>query len=131
MSTSVKKKKRKERKPLDKDKATTITCIVCPTCCDLETDGAEVNGARCLKGENFALQEVVMPLRVVTTTVRCEIREGVRMIPVKTTAPVPLARIFEIMKSIKALRLSRVPGYGSLIHVDTPKEPVELIVTGD
>jgi CxxC motif-containing protein len=131
MSTSVKKKKSKERKPLDKDKAKTITCVVCPACCDLETDGAEVNGARCLKGENFARQEVVMPLRVVTTTLRCETREGVRMIPVKTTAPVPLARIFEIMKSIKALRLSRAPGYGSIIHVDTPQEPVELIVTGE
>jgi CxxC motif-containing protein len=131
MSTSVKKKKSKERKPLDKDKATTMTCVVCPTCCALETDGAEVNGARCLKGENFARQEVVMPLRVVTTTVRCETREGVRMIPVKTTAPVPMAQIFEIMKSIKALRLYRVPGYGSIIRVDTLKEPVELIVTGE
>ena len=126
-----KKSKRKTDKPLDRTKAKQFTCIICPTCCELETDGSEVNGALCPKGESFARQEMVMPLRVITTTVRCETAEGVRMIPVKTTSPVPIARIFEIMKWIKALRLSRVPPYGSLITVDTLEEPVELLVTGD
>jgi CxxC motif-containing protein len=131
MNACVKKKKIKERKTIDKNKARTITCIVCPTCCDLETDGAEVNGARCLKGETFARQEMVMPLRVVTTTVRCETPEGVRMIPVKTTSPVPMAQIFEIMKSIKGLRLSEVPAIGATITAGPVESPMELVVTGE
>ncbi len=131
MNASVRKKKSKERKPIEKDKARTVTCIVCPTCCELETDGAEVKGARCVKGEAFARQEVLMPLRVVTTSVRCETPEGARMIPVKTAAPVAMAQIFEIMKSIKALSLSRVPEFGSIIRVDTVEELVEFIVTGE
>jgi CxxC motif-containing protein len=131
MNASVRKMKSKERRPIDKDKARTVTCIVCPTCCELETDGVEVNGARCVKGEAFARQEVLMPLRVVTTSVRCETPEGARMIPVRTAAPVAMAQIFEIMKSIKALSLSRVPDYGSVIRVDTGEESVDLIVTGE
>ena len=126
-----KKSKRKPDKPLDRTKARQFTCIVCPTCCELETDGSEVNGARCPKGEAFALQEMVMPLRVITTTVRSETAEGARMIPVKTTSPVPMERISEIMKGIKSLRLSGVPPYGSLVKVDTLEEPLELVVTGE
>jgi CxxC motif-containing protein len=131
MNASVRKMKSKERRPIDKDKARTVTCIVCPTCCELETDGVRVNGARCVKGEAFAHQEVLMPLRVVTTSVRCETPQGARMIPVRTAAPVAMAQIFEIMKSIKALSLSRVPDYGSVIRVDTGEESVDLIVTGE
>jgi len=85
-----KAKRKKAEKPLNRDKAKRYTCIVCPACCDLETDGVEVNGARCPKGEAFARQEMIAPLRVITTTVRCETAKGVRMLPVKTACPVLL-----------------------------------------
>lgn len=125
-----KPKRKKEPKPLNRDKAKRYTCIICPACCELETDGIEVNGATCQRGEAFARQETVMPLRVVTTTVRAQTTEGDKMVPVKTTCAVPMARIQEIMKAIKALRLAEAPSYGSLITVDAVEDPVELIVTG-
>jgi len=126
-----KKTRKKAGKPLDSARARQFTCIVCPTCCELETDGCGVNGARCPKGDAFARQEAVMPLRVITTTVRCETPEGVKMVPVKTTSPVPIAKIFEIMKGIRALSLSEVPSIGTKINVGTEGEPVELVVTGE
>jgi CxxC motif-containing protein len=126
-----KKSKGKAEKPLDRDKARRFTCIVCPTCCELETDGTEVNGARCPKGETFALQEMVMPLRVITTTVRCETSKGVAMLPVKTACPVPLSGISEIMRRIKSLRLSEILALGSRIEAGSPAEPLDLIVTGE
>jgi CxxC motif-containing protein len=131
MATKGKKKsKRKAEKPLDKNKTRRFVCIVCPACCELETDGAEVNGSRCPKGEAFARQEMVMPLRVITTTVRCETSKGVRMLPVKTACPVPLSRAPDIMRQIKSLRLSEVPPIGSRVEAGSSAEPVELIVTG-
>jgi len=126
-----KKKTKKTPKPLDRTRAKQFTCIVCPACCELETDGVEVNGARCPKGEQFALQEMVMPLRVVTTTVRAETTGRIRMVPVKTEAPVPMARIAEIMKEIKALRLAKVPSMGAKIVTGPRETPVEWIVTGE
>jgi CxxC motif-containing protein len=133
MEKPLKKKARrkKEPKPLNKDKAKQYTCIVCPTCCDLETDGVDVNGARCPKGEAFARQEMVSPLRVITTTVRCETPKGVRMVPVKTACPVPLALIPEVMKQVKALRLSEIPAIGTVLKKGSPSEPVEWMVTGE
>ena len=119
----------KAGKLLDKGKARRFICLVCPTCCEIETDGTEVIGSRCPKGEAFALQEIVMPLRVITTTVRCEPSKGVRMVPVKTACPVPLSRFPDIMRQIKSLRLSEVPPIGSRIEAGSSAEPVELVVT--
>jgi CxxC motif-containing protein len=126
-----KTRRKKEQKPLNKDKAKRYTCIVCPTCCDLETDGVDVNGARCPKGEAFARQEMVSPLRVITTTVRCETPKGVRMVPVKTACPVPLALIPEVMKQVKALRLSEIPAIGTVLKIGSSSESVEWMVTGE
>jgi len=126
-----KTKRKKEQKPLNKDKAKRYTCIVCPACCDLETDGVDVNGARCPKGEAFALQEMVAPLRVITTTVRSETSKGVRMVPVKTACPVPLALIPQVMKQVKALRLSEIPPIGTLLKTGSSPESVEWVVTGE
>ena len=125
------KTRRKAEKPLDRDKAKRYTCIVCPACCDLETDGMEVNGARCPKGEAFARQEMIAPLRVITTTVRCETSKGVRMLPVKTACPVPLALIPDVMKQVKALRLSEIPVIGTRLETGSSSEPVEWVVTGE
>lgn len=125
------KPRRKAQKPLDRDKAKRYTCIVCPACCDLETDGVEVNGARCPKGEAFARQEMIAPLRVITTTVRCETPKGTRMLPVKTLCPVPLALIPEVMKQVKALRLSEIPAIGTRLTTGSSSEPVEWVVTGE
>ena len=126
-----KTKRKKEQKPLNKDMAKRYTCIVCPACCDLETDGEEVNGARCPKGEAFARQEMIAPLRIITTTVRCETSNGVKMVPVKTACPVPLALIIEVMKQVKALRLSEIPAIGTLLKTGSLSESVEWVVTGE
>ena len=130
-ATEKKTKRKKEAKPLNRDKAKRYTCIVCPACCDLETDGVEVNGARCPKGEAFARQEMIAPLRVITTTVRSETSKGVRMLPVKTACAVPLALIPEVMKQVKALRLSEIPAIGTMLKTGSSSESVEWVVTGE
>lgn len=122
---------KKPKKKLAGNRTTSYICIVCPNCCELETDGTEVTGARCEKGETFARQEAVLPLRVITTTVRCDTEKGTRTLPVKTAVPVPLASFPDIMKEIKKLRLRVIPGIGSRITTKDPAKPVELIVTGE
>ena len=108
-----------------------FVCIICPQCCELETDGSEVVGAHCKKGVEFARQEAILPLRVITTTIRYK-RNGLeKMIPVKTACPVPLPQIHDIMRQIKKVRLAEIPAIGSRITVPGDSEPLELIVTGE
>ena len=107
------KKKRKEKPPVVFSGPTkNYICITCPNCCALETDGTQVAGAHCQKGEAFACQEWIEPRRVITTTVRVETEKGTHILPVKTAAPVPLSRLQAVMKAIKALRLTEVPPPG-------------------
>lgn len=127
-----KEKKRKRLTKQDLGKPTkSYTCIVCPTCCELETDGSGVVGARCPKGEEFARQEWISPLRTITTTVAAKTPQGLRMVPVKSAAPVPLAEMPVLMKQIKALSLSEAPPIGSRIPIRSGTESLDLIVTGE
>ncbi len=126
------KKKRKEKPRVAFSGPTkNYICITCPNCCALETDGTQVAGARCQKGEAFACQEWIEPRRVITTTVRVETEKGTHILPVKTASPVPLSQMSDIMKKIKALRLREVPPLGSRIIVSEDPEPLEVIVTGE
>jgi CxxC motif-containing protein len=126
------KKKRKEKPRVVFSGPTKhYICITCPNCCPLETDGIQVAGALCEKGQAFACQEWILPRRVLTTTVRVETKKGTHILPVKTAAPVPLSRLQAVMKAIKALRLGEVPPLGSRITVIEGPEPLDIIVTGE
>jgi CxxC motif-containing protein len=131
MEEKSKKKKRDKKNIILKEPTRKYVCVICPNCCELETDGSNTLGAKCEKGEAFACQEWVQPLRVLTTTVRCETEKGVRVLPVKTAFPVPLSRVSPIMKEIKALRLSEVPPIGSKLTVENLTEPLDLVVAGE
>ncbi|HEX2965097.1 MAG TPA: DUF1667 domain-containing protein [Syntrophorhabdaceae bacterium] len=114
-----------------KQRARRYTCIICPNCCQLETDGVDVVGAGCEKGEVFARQEWTEPLRVLTSTVRCETAEGERIIPFKTVSPVPLSRALAIIKEIRSLHFPEVPPIGTRVDVKNLEKPVEIIITGE
>ena len=68
-----------------------LTCVECPMGCRIEA-GVEngvavyVKGNSCPRGKLYAETEVVRPMRVLTTSVRCT--DGT-MLPVKTDKPVP------------------------------------------
>lgn len=79
-----------------------LTCIICPMGCPLQIeleDGrvVKVSGNTCPRGEKYAIQECINPMRTVTTTVRCE--DG-QMIAVKTDRPIPKDKVSECMKII-------------------------------
>ena len=79
-----------------------LTCIVCPRGCALtvELDGDKVVGVSgniCKRGEAYAEAECTRPVRTVTSTVRC--KSG-KVVAVKTNAPVPKSKVFDVMKEI-------------------------------
>ncbi len=79
-----------------------LTCIVCPMGCDVEVEYENgkvlsVVGNTCPRGKSYAESEVTNPVRTVTTTVKSA--EG-KIIPVKTSAPIPKEKMFEAMNII-------------------------------
>ncbi|MBO5753348.1 MAG: DUF1667 domain-containing protein [Proteobacteria bacterium] len=86
---------------------TPITCVCCPfgCCLDVEHEDKQVitvSGNRCPRGAKYAAQELVDPRRSLTTTVAITGASMARL-PVKTTAPVPKARIVQIARDVQKI----------------------------
>ena len=73
-----------------------LTCIVCPMGCLLtvteDADGLHVSGNTCPRGEKYAVQEVTLPTRVITSSVKLT-GGALPLCPVKTAAPVRIGQI--------------------------------------
>jgi CxxC motif-containing protein len=86
-----------------------FVCVVCPIGCEIDVvhDGSKIismEGNKCEKSEEFVNQELVEPMRIVTTTVRIQ---GSRwpVIPVRTDKAVPKRLFPRIMRQLRRIKL--------------------------
>lgn len=113
------------------DKA--LTCIECPLGCRLSVDVenckvVKVTGNKCPKGETFAIAEVENPTRILTASVLAE-GLALRMVPVRTDAPIPRGKISEAMQEVRKLVVTKPLGVGHIIVRNFLGLRVNLIAT--
>lgn len=81
-----------------------LTCIICPRGCALTAaingDQVTVTGHTCPKGEEYAINECLHPVRTVTATVRVANRRNT-MVSVKTETPVPKDSMMDVMEALR------------------------------
>ncbi|GFP25440.1 MAG: hypothetical protein DDT20_00364 [Firmicutes bacterium] len=88
---------------------TKLICITCPVGCRLEVthEGktiVKVEGDECKKGIDYAETELSDPQRMVFTVVR--VKDGLHpVVPVRSTEPVPKAKIFPILRRLREVEL--------------------------
>ena len=91
-----------------------ITCIACPRGCVMEADiqGEQitVTGNACPRGEKHAMDEILYPVRSLTSVIRVSNRQDT-MVSVKSAAPVAKEKLFNIM---------------SVIHETTVQAPISI-----
>ncbi len=89
-----------------------LVCIVCPNGCRLEVElvegetlqVGEVSGNLCDKGPGWAEQEILNPVRNIASSIL--VRGGAfPLVSVKTDAPIPRGKIFDVMEEIKRLEV--------------------------
>ena len=82
----------------------TLTCIICPRGCTLNTaivdEKVSVSGHTCPKGAEYAVNEILHPMRTVTATVRVANRENT-MVSVKTERTVPKECMMSVMDVLR------------------------------
>lgn len=110
-----------------------LTCVECPMGCQIEVDMngdniLEVRGNSCPRGKTYAENEVVCPVRVLTTTVRAN--NGTTMVCVKTDKPIKKSEIFEIMKKINAVKCDLPVKVGDVL-VENIADGANLVATGN
>lgn len=96
-----------------------MACIICPRGCALEIDleNLTVTGNTCLRGEEYARQEVTCPMRTLTTALRVANRENT-MVSVKTAAPIPREKLMDAMEALKALPVTAPITLGQVLLED-------------
>ncbi len=88
---------------------TKMICITCPMGCSLEVthEGetvVNIDGATCKRAETYVKEELTDPRRMVATTVR--VKGGIHpLVPVRTAAPVPKGRIFDLLQALREVEL--------------------------
>ena len=107
-----------------------LTCIICPRGCALTAEvsehGVTVTGHSCPKGEEYAVNECLHPMRTVTATVRVTNRPNT-MVSVKTAQPVPKERMMEIMALLRQTQVQAPVAIGDVILTDV--WGTEIVIT--
>jgi CxxC motif-containing protein len=110
-----------------------MICIECPLGCPLSVDiennkVVATRGNKCPKGEAYAANEVQDPRRILTSTVLCE-GLGLKFLPVRTDQPVPKAKLLDLMREIRSVRLKIPVEVGDIVKANLLDLGVNLIAT--
>jgi CxxC motif-containing protein len=117
-----------------------LICIGCPLGCQLLVELAaepglnedcirSVSGYECPRGEAYARNEVLRPLRMVTALVAVAGRT--QPLSVRTRSPIPKSLIFDCLRAIRALTLTAPIHQGDCILADVLGTGVDVIATRD
>ena len=99
-----------------------MTCIECPKGCrlEIEADGARLislSGHECTRGSLYARQEIEAPVRTLTTSILTRGLE-LKMLPVRTSKPIPKEKLFEAMVAVKLITLTTPVKAGAVVAAD-------------
>ncbi len=110
----------------------TVTCINCPMGCRVEAEiengeVVSVKGNNCKRGETYARQECVRPMRMVTAALAVE--GSATPLSVKTASPVPKEMIAECMKEIGSAKVVLPVKIGDTVVENVCGTGVNVIAT--
>jgi len=109
-----------------------ITCVICPEGCriSVKKSGLEysITGNKCPRGKEYALNELVMPRRILTTSVKV-LNGKLPLASVKTTGPIDRAVILEKMNMISRIAVEAPVEIGDVLIDDIDGEGTSLVAT--
>lgn len=104
-----------------------ITCIVCPNGCEIEIDGERISGYTCKRGLEYAKEEMISPKRTITSTVK--IKNSNEVCPIKTSKPIPKDKIFQVLKEINHVEVSKPIKMHTVVIENVLNLGVDIITT--
>lgn len=111
-----------------------LVCIVCPRSCRMtitsEGDELVVIGNTCKRGKEFAVNEMTDPRRTVCTTVRTSF-PNVPVLPVRVSGAIPKNRIFDLMREVNRITVSKRIGREEVVVPNILDLGVDLIATSN
>lgn len=110
-----------------------FVCVICPIGCEIDVvhEGSRIvsmEGNKCKKSEEFVRQELVEPMRILTTTVRIR---GARwlVIPVRTDRSVPKRLFPRIMRQLRRVELQAPVNMQDVVIKDVAGTGANVVAT--
>ena len=114
---------------------TELNCIVCPMSClisveldDTSGEMISISGNTCKRGENYALNELINPMRQLTSTVAIQ-NAAYSRLPVILSSEIPKGKIFDVMECIKEVTITAPVSIGDTIISDVCGLGVDVIAS--
>ena len=108
-----------------------MICIICPNGCKLEVtygDSITVKNALCPKGEQYARDELMNPVRNLTSTVK--VLDGVLpLVSVRSTKPIAKDKLTEMVRFLKTMEIKAPVEFQQIICEDIFNTGVDIIAT--
>ena len=108
-----------------------IICITCPKGCRLcvdEKNDYKVTGNSCPRGAKYGRNELLHPVRVVTSTVRIS-GAAIPRLPVKTDRPLPKEKVFACMDLINKISARSPVHVGDVLSSHILDTDVNIVAT--
>ncbi len=107
-----------------------FTCIICPLGCSIEVEMEggkikEIRGHTCPRGEEWVLEELRAPKRIVMTVLPVE-NSYLPVVSVKTSQPVPREKIPALMRYLSNIKLRAPITMGQVV---AEFEGIEIVAT--
>lgn len=110
---------------------TELICITCPKGCHLKVDEANdyaVTGNACPRGAEYGRNELLHPVRTVTSTVRVEGADLPRL-PVKTDRPLPKEKMRACMALLNTITARSPVRVGEVLAANILDTDVNIVAT--
>jgi CxxC motif-containing protein len=110
-----------------------FTCVICPIGCEIDVqleDGNVVSteGNKCAKSEEFVLQELKEPMRILTTTIRIRGAKWA-MLPVRTDEPIPKRLLFKVIEELANIEMQAPVKVSDVIIGDIAGTGANIVAT--
>lgn len=112
-----------------------LVCIVCPQGCniEIEMDGMSIeriSGYKCRRGQEYARQECINPVRTITTTVRL-VNGSFNVAPVKSDRPIFKKLIHDCVREINRCTLQAPVKIGDVVIENVLGTGANIVATSN
>lgn len=112
-----------------------LVCIVCPQGCNIEIEmggmGIEsITGYKCRRGQEYARQECINPVRTITTTVKL-INGRLNVAPVKSDRPIPKKLMRDCVREINKRTLQVPVKIGDIVIENVLGTDANIVATSN
>lgn len=111
-----------------------FNCIICPRGCLLHIEetqnGFDVHGNTCKRGYDFAISELTEPRRTICSCVKTSFDET-PVLPVRVSEAIPKDKIFDVMKEIRKVTITKRIGRGEIVIANVLGLGVDVISTSN